>query len=425
MFFPITGDVDKNLSMDIGYINFSQEERNNIYKVIQAIRDHQAIDELGIGRVRDAFSNEMFPGMSTLQNRAKYFVLLPALYLSAEHEKYRNVNEVRQKILELEIKLTRQLLNGTPDPADRKGITGSTVIDQAEKSSSRYVKYDPSYIYWGGLVTYKMVRSDGNIYQLIYERSQKIQERPARWRSNNSDDFEIQDDDCGAGDFQLCDAGGIKYIFDGKTAIPIQLTKEEAAFIKRQIITSEYSKDSLLAYILRHEDLPILPKWLDLGEIWHNIPHHFLTAYTLSAWFSKFIYLLRIFYNFIYDKKMGNIDKADETLQYFTEYRKKNASMFTKQKIDEVIAYVDSRVDDYSVKSFCMNTAALVEDNDLEKLEDCIIKRERETKGAVRAKLTNWKKYLGQEHVNAGILDFRWSLVYSMINEIRKGERNG
>lgn len=43
--------------MEIGYINFSAEERNNIYKVIQSIRDPQAIDELGIGRIRDAFSN--------------------------------------------------------------------------------------------------------------------------------------------------------------------------------------------------------------------------------------------------------------------------------------------------------------------------------------------------------------------------------
>lgn len=59
--------------MDIGYISFGLEEKNNLYKVIQSIRDHHAIDELGIGRIRDAFSNKMFPGMSVLQNRAKCF----------------------------------------------------------------------------------------------------------------------------------------------------------------------------------------------------------------------------------------------------------------------------------------------------------------------------------------------------------------
>ena len=270
-----------------------------------------------------------------------------------------------------------------------------------------------------------MVGTDGNIYQLIYERSQKIQERPARWLSNGNNDFESKDDDGGTGDFQLCDAGGIKYIFDGKTPIPIQLTQDEASFIKRQIITSESSKNSLLAYILRNENLPILPNWLDLGHIWQDIPSQFRKAYTLSARFSRFIYLLRTFYNYIYDKKVGNTHRADDTIDFFTNYREEHLHLFTRQKIAEIIAYVDSRIDDDSVKSFCLNAAAHVEDNDLEKLEECIIKREKETKGAVRAKLTNWKKYLGQEHVDAGQLDFRWSLVYSMINEIRKGERNG
>lgn len=73
--------------MEIGYINFSAEERNNIYKVIQSIRDHQTIDKLRIGRIRDAFSSKMFPGMSTLQNRAKYFTVLPALFIEAEKKK--------------------------------------------------------------------------------------------------------------------------------------------------------------------------------------------------------------------------------------------------------------------------------------------------------------------------------------------------
>ena len=155
--------------MQIGYINFSQEEKNNLYKVIQSIRDHHAIDELGIGRIRDAFSNKMFPGMSTLHNRAKYFAVLPYLYYHAEKGQYNSVRDVRQRVLDLEIKLTRQLVEGCKnlDPRENYGITGSTMIEQAERNSSKYVKYDPSYIYWGGLVTYELVKTDGNVYQLI------------------------------------------------------------------------------------------------------------------------------------------------------------------------------------------------------------------------------------------------------------------
>ena len=128
--------------MEIGYINFGTEEKNNLYKVIQSIRDHHAIDELGIGRIRDAFSNKMFPGMSVLQNRAKYFVLLPALFLEAEKGHYKTVEEVRQRILDMEIRLTRQLLNGTPKYEDQYGITGNSVI--LSRSHGQYC-------YWSGL----------------------------------------------------------------------------------------------------------------------------------------------------------------------------------------------------------------------------------------------------------------------------------
>ena len=46
--------------MEIGYINFGTEEKNNLYKLIQSIRDHLAFDVLGIGRIRDAFSNKSY-----------------------------------------------------------------------------------------------------------------------------------------------------------------------------------------------------------------------------------------------------------------------------------------------------------------------------------------------------------------------------
>ena len=102
-----------------------------------------------------------------------------------------------------------------------------------------------------------MVRTDGNLYQLIYERSLKAIDQPAKWRAKDEDE-PIQGDDIeGSGSTALFDTGGLSFKFDGKTPISIILTNEEAAFIKRQIVTSEKviagqkCKDSLLAYITR------------------------------------------------------------------------------------------------------------------------------------------------------------------------------
>lgn len=125
--------------MKLGFINFSTEEQLKMHQVMQAIQEHQAIDELGLGRIRDAFSNKLFPGISTLHNRAIYYAILPSLFWEAEKGTYKSANEVRAKVLNLEIKLTRQLLRGT-EPANNWGITGSSVIDAAEAENSFSIK---------------------------------------------------------------------------------------------------------------------------------------------------------------------------------------------------------------------------------------------------------------------------------------------
>lgn len=404
--------------MDIGYINFGAEEKNNLYKVIQSIRDHHAIDELGIGRIRDAFSNKMFPGMSVLQNRAKYFVLLPALYLEAEKGHYKNPDEVQPRILDMEIRLTRQLLNGTPKPEDQYGITGNSVIDKAEKNRNQYVKYDPSYIYWGGLVTYGLVKADGNLYRLIYERSLARHSNPQKYRKTDENDTADSGDLSGT--MQLFDTGGLKYEFDGKTPINILLTKSEAEFLKKRIELSENSKDSLLAYLLNN-DIPVVEEYQELKQVWGELPNQYLYPYLLSARFSRFVYLLRIFYNYLYDKRTASEDHTDKQFQMYVSYLDEHKEEFTGSSMEEILSFVDNDVNDIAVKKFCLQAAQFVEKGDLQTLEDLIVAREKATKGWTRAKLTNWKKYVGVPHAGAFFLDYRWSLVYKMINEIKKG----
>lgn len=410
--------------MEIGYINFSNEEKNNLYKVIQSIRDHHAIDELGIGRIRDAFSNEMFPGMSTLQNRAKYFAVLPALYYQAEKGRYNNVREVRQRVLDLEIKLTRQLMNGAETSEELYGITGSTLIEQAERDSNKYVKYDPSYIYWGGLVTYNMVRTDGNIYQLIYERSRRRQESPERLKKTTPEEYD-GDAEGYMGRSQLFNTGGLNYPFDGRTPIPVKLSKAEAEFIYSCITESERSRDSLLAYILNHPDVPILENYLELGTVWNELPTALRRVYVLSARFSMFTYLLRVFYNHLYIKKTQDEESAQPFMDDYLKFLGDHRDMLTLDKMMEVLAYVEESVIDIPVKHFVAHAAQYVTQDRSDLLEACIVKREKEIKGVARAKLTNWKKYVGKPHVGAFFLDYRWSLVYSMINEIREGIQYG
>ena len=63
--------------MQLGWIDFSKEDKSNALNVINSLKDKGVLDELGFGIIRQAFANYLFPGTSTIQTRAKYFLIIP------------------------------------------------------------------------------------------------------------------------------------------------------------------------------------------------------------------------------------------------------------------------------------------------------------------------------------------------------------
>ena len=52
--------------MQLGWIDFSKEDRQKALDVMNLLSEQGAVDELGIGIVRDAFANYFFSGTSTI-----------------------------------------------------------------------------------------------------------------------------------------------------------------------------------------------------------------------------------------------------------------------------------------------------------------------------------------------------------------------
>ena len=151
--------------MHIGFVNFNTDEKKRVAKMMQLLQESEAIEELGIGRVRDHFSNTLFPGTSTLQHHAKYFVVMPSLYYHTafKSRKFQNIAEVSRYIREAEIQITRQLAkwdNGIVRTTET-GITGINTLKDALNDYTKYVKYDPTYIYGSGLAKYGIIPDTG------------------------------------------------------------------------------------------------------------------------------------------------------------------------------------------------------------------------------------------------------------------------
>ena len=107
-------------------------------KFIDTFRERDTRDELGIGVVRDALSDLMFPGTSTVQTRATYFLLVPWCYLRAE-EYARRTSAARDTLdpytRDREIRLVKPLEAG----GDVVGLLGRDAKHGLEAAAQRHL----------------------------------------------------------------------------------------------------------------------------------------------------------------------------------------------------------------------------------------------------------------------------------------------
>ena len=64
------------MNAGFGWIDFSNAQRHKVFSVIDLLSEGGTVDELGIGSIRDAIADWLFPGISTIQTRPKYFIIL-------------------------------------------------------------------------------------------------------------------------------------------------------------------------------------------------------------------------------------------------------------------------------------------------------------------------------------------------------------
>lgn len=126
------------MASSLTWLDYSERDRRRALDVIDLFRERETVDELGIGSVRDAFSDLLFPGTSTIQTRACYFLHLPWIFRWMEEKKVPSARAA-DKGRDLELRLNEHLRKGP----DEEGIFGSL--------AGRTLKRLPSQAYWGGL----------------------------------------------------------------------------------------------------------------------------------------------------------------------------------------------------------------------------------------------------------------------------------
>ena len=394
--------------MSIGWIDFSKDERNKVLNVIHLLDEPGAVDELGIGAIRDAFAEYFFPGTSTVQTRAKYFLIVPYVLMEAGNGKYgSDLNSILRRI-DNEERICRDILIKTSSD----GVIGS-------RDPKSWVLRTPSNIYWNGIKRMGIFTEDLSVSEYIHQSIiQRSLKKVKEYGNRDKDADENEKDDIDAGDITSIRfwSLGDTYRTNWKDKLTIDLLPEEAAFLKYMIITNQ--RGTLFAYILKNNIS--LEKYETFGalseDIKDSVDAELRYMIELANDFNNLVSIITTRYNLIvFD---GKNERATENWNVQSRDLKRRSRVNLKAIFDKL------HIRNVKLKGFLLKTQEAVRNGDVNSLDELIKMREISIKGAKRAKTSRIGEYDEKIESWIGIdtLDYRFTPAKRIINDIMNVE---
>lgn len=395
--------------MQLGWVDFSREDREKVLDIMNLLQEQGAVDEIGIGLVRDAFANLFFPGTSTVQTVAKYFLIVPYVLKEATEGRYGNdLNKILRRIDQEEKECGKLLMRNCPG---EDGIIGRRVLPKS------WVARKPSNIYWNGIRTYGICTQDLTILELLKASIILQAQKKSTALGNKGDDTtDSERDDADAGRDVATQLFSVPddYYADWRTNLSIHLTATEAAFLRKMIETSVST--SLLGYLLRNNiDVTKYDSfeaiYEDLGS---SVPAERARIMELACDFNRLVYTARVRYNYILSA--GQNEDAVAEWAYIEE----NMQHMMSVDVDDVLQTL--HITNFRLRRFLTSFKAALLAGDLEAADKALIDREVEIKTRSRAKLCKRDDYSNDTWIGGRYLDYRFSSAKRIITDIYRGE---
>lgn len=394
--------------IQLGWIDYSNEHRNKVMAVLHALSAPDAVDEIGIGVIRDGFADILFPGTSTVQTRAKYFFIVPYILMELEREKNITTRSLIDKLGKTEIELIKTL-----NKDDVDGVIG--------RRAGSKLKRKPSSIYWNGLRTfgifkYNNLSLDGYARAVcgIKEHKNQLSSYGHEEKGAKSDDADVMQGDT-LGGFWRC----ILPKPNWKEDISINLKYEEAKYLRERIIKAEASKDSLFAFILKNNYKEVLDN-TEFDAIGDLLPlsDNIKVDYDMAKNFGKFIYGANIRYNVILSNNK-NQEAMEAWKMWINSAFVKNE--FAGYDFYQVIKRL--KIGNGKLIRFLSRWKEKVVTGNIDEIDNLIIEREIELKGKERAKLKNSKAYVYKQGdwLGGGSLQYRLKNAQRLMIDIYSG----
>jgi hypothetical protein len=398
----------------LSWLDYSERERKHMLDVISRFRDRETRDELGIGSVRDVFADIFFPGTSTIQTRARYFLFIPWMYLRLE-SKHSLSGNAAQLARSEETKLIYGLLKS----GEKEGVIGSDAKEKLQRL--------PSNIYWHGLGIWgiRLFKGTQSQYDHYLDRYHSISQQ-----NQYNDDGEPID---GRKRYNWHpDLPSIPKEFP--ESCDFQLTHEEARYIQEKINAQLH--DTLLAFLAENGRACESIDYPWEHPQFASFPDKIQTQLEHARNFSEAIYGASLLYNLM----LAEAARDDKLQKLYREKMREWAVGLISKRYDVLVTWF-KQIDRFweivqtpsvripsMTKQFIMRWLTLVfapgaairivENADARRL---IRERERQLKRSL-ARLDNprtlelWNGAAGDSR-----LDYRWGITQTLLNDILQG----
>ena len=259
----------------LAWIDFDQADRDRARRIMDLFGQEDTRDELGLGSVRDALADVMFPGTSTIQTRLRYMLFVPWIYRMAGT--YKGTAAARRELARaLEIRLIEALVRG----GETQNVIGSAAREK--------LKSLPSDVYWAGLLTLGIRRFHGSRNACLAATPGEAQSLWANGLPPAPDDF-------------------LSYS-DSTATFP--LSTEEAGFLRDRL--AQDAPHSLFTLLSRQASAA------ECDMIWQHParadwPYHIRTLVGHAERFSRLMHGASLLYNLMLSEKAAQMQGAHES----------------------------------------------------------------------------------------------------------------
>lgn len=405
----------------IGWIDFSTNDRNRIGSVLDLLRPEGMVDELGLGTIRDAMANELFPGISTIQTRAIYFFIIPYILYDyqqlkpAQRRSKSSSKFLEEKEYEIMWALAEQY----------KYQEGNGVIGITKRKPQKIVRR-PSAIYWKGLYTYNFINTQGLSAESFLNQTANVTMESLLSSVQNGDDMPGDDGDA---EYENIFKLKIPFKENWKTNLTLELNKEQAELFNDRIIS--IAKEKLISELLQQDKLweifILAESFMQFANAAKSLPlsDNLKGRLILSHDFSELMYGAHLAYNCQLQSKVFNSNYYEKEFQEWIDGIKNNMIDYSNFNPDILFSYATTTKSTTAlfVKEWWKQTKDGFKD--LKKRDLMIEQQEAMVKGG-KARL-RWKKtddvkekiWLGLKH-----FDYRFSPARTILKDIKTGLNN-